>query len=188
MDSVVTIGGREYQINANKSKKQGCFIEILRAIDSNLTAMLSYHCKVFVVQFVVHCRDYEAKNRGMSNLMRVIKKRLARKYGCLRVAGGWVRETGAGGGGVQHYHVAVFLDGSRVRWNLGVQVLVNEILEARGYSRPSFRRSHMVRRSDEESIQGAFYHLSYLAKTRSKSNRLPATNDYSFSRLKLGKN
>ncbi len=182
MDSVVTLSGREYKINANKSKKQGCYVEILRAIESNLSAMLSYHCKVFVVQFVVHCHDYEAKNEGVSKLMAVFKKRLARKYGFARVAGGWVRETGSAG--IQHYHIAILIDGNKVRSRIGVQHLVNEILETRGYMRPSFSKSHMVFRGDEQSLQEAFYHLSYLAKTRSKWKRLPDTNDYFFGRLK----
>ena len=185
MDNTIVIDGREYTINANKSKRQGCFVEILRKIESNLMAMLSYHCKVLVVQFVVHCHDHEARNQGMSDLMRVIKKRLSRKYGGSRVAGGWARETG--GSGVQHYHVAIFLNGNNVRWNSGVQKLVNEVLETRGYPRPSFSPSHMVYREDERGIQEAFYHLSYLAKTRSKSDRLPATNDYSFSRIRPNK-
>ena len=182
MDSVVTLGGREYKINTNSSKRQGCFVEILRTIESKLTAMLSYHCKVFVVQFVVHCHGYEAKNEGVSRLMAVFKKRLARKYDCARVTGGWVREPGSTG--IQHYHIAILLDGNKVRSRIGVQHLVNEILEARGYPRPSFNKSHMVFRGDEQSVQEAFYHLSYLAKTRSKSKRLPDTNDYFFGHLK----
>src|SRR5690606_2782557 len=105
-----------------------------------------------------------------------------RKYRCRRVSGGWVRETESSR--IQHYHVAIFLNGNRVRWNTGVQALVNEILEARGYPRPSFVPSHMIKRGSEQSLFAAFYHLSYLAKTRSKSDREPATNDYSFSRIK----
>lgn len=185
MDSSIAIDGHQYSINTNKSKRQGCFVEILCRIESNLTAMLSYHCKVFVVQFVVHCREYEAKNKGISNLLRVIKKRLLRKYGSARLAGGWVRETGKSG--VQHYHLAILLDGNKVRRSMGVQNLVNEILEVRDYPRASFNKSHMLLRGNEQSIQETFYHLSYLAKTRSKSNRLPTTNDYSFSRLKASK-
>jgi hypothetical protein len=182
MDREIELNAQNYRINTNKSRGQGCFVEILHAIESNLTAMLSYHCKVFVVQFVIHCHDYERTNRGMSNLMRVFKKRLLRRYGFLRMSGGWVRETGHSG--IQHYHVALFLDGNKVRWILGVKDLITEIMTVRGYPCPSFVKSHMIHRGQQQSIREAFYHLSYLAKIRSKSERAPATNDYSFSRLK----
>jgi len=182
MDKTIKIGDQEYRINTDKSKGQGCFVEILRATESNLTAMLSYHCKVLVVQFVVHCYEYEPKNHGVSDLMRVVKKRLSSKYRRCRVAGGWVRETGKSG--IQHYHVALFIDGNKVRWNSGIQDLINEILDTRNYPRSSFSPSHMVHRDDEDGLRKAFYHLSYLAKTRSKWARLPSTNDYSFSRIR----
>lgn len=182
MDSEIELNGENYRINTNKSKGQGCFVEILRAIQSNLASMLSFHCKVYVVQFVVHCHVYEQKNSGISDLMRVFKKRLSRRYGLSRVSGGWVRETGQSG--VQHYHVVIFLDGNKVRWFRGVQNLVVEIMKVRGYPWPSFMKSHMVRRDEREGMNETFYHLSYMAKIRSKSGRSPSTNDYSFSRLK----
>lgn len=184
MSSEIELNGQAYRINTNKSKGQGCFIEILRAIHSNLASMLSFHCKVYVVQFIVHCHTHEQKNSGMSNLMRVFKKRLSRRFGLSRVMGGWVRETGESG--VQHYHVVFFLDGNKVRWFRGVQDLVTEIMKSRGYECPSFVKSHMVRRNERQDIGEAFYHLSYIAKIRSKASRSPTTNEYSFSRLKKG--
>lgn len=180
-DSDIVIDDCEYRINANRSKRQGCFVEILRKIESNLMAMLSFHCKVFVVQFVFQCHSYEERNKGVSKLMAVFKKRLSCKYKC-RVTGGWVRETGKSA--VQHYHVALILDGNKVKWHTEIQKVIIEILEARNYPRPSFSNHHMVFRNNPQSLQNAFYHLSYLAKTRSKSDRLPTTNDYSFGRLR----
>lgn len=183
MCSAVTIHGRDYLINTNASKRQGCFVEVLHAIDRNIVAMLSYHSRVFVVQFVVHLYDPEPLNTGVSNLMKVFKKRLALRYSLSRVCGGWVRETGKSG--VPHYHVALFLDGNQVRSHFGLQNLIDEILDARNYPKASFVPSHMISRRDCESLSKAFYHLSYIAKTRHKGSRPPSTNDYSFSRPKL---
>lgn len=182
MCSAVTIHGRDYLINTNASKRQGCYVEILHAIDRNIVAMLSYHSRVFVVQFVVHLFDPEPLNTGISKLMKVFKKRLAHRYSLSRVCGGWVRETGKSG--VPHYHVALFLDGNHVRSHFRLQELIAEILDARNYPRASFVTSHMIARGDIESLANAFYHLSYLAKTRDKGNRPPSTNDYSFGRPK----
>jgi len=182
LDNSIRINGRDYLINTKKSAKKGCYVEILCAIEANLSAMLSYHCKVFVVQFVIHCYHYEARNRGVSRLMAVFKKRLSCRFGKCRTSGGWVRETGESG--VQHYHIAIFLDGNKVRWSRSVQELVNEVLENRNYPIASFTKPHMVDHVNEQKLQSAFYHLSYLAKTSTKSDRLPTTNDFSFSRLK----
>ena len=182
MCNTITINGCEYPINTNASKGQGCYIEILEAIERNLTAMLSHHSRVYVAQFVVHTHDFEHLNTGMSKLMKVIKRRLKTKYKLVRIAGGWVRETGASQ--LQHYHAALFVDGNSI-WRLGgVQALVTEILEMRNYPRPSFCAPHMVTRGVRHTFEEAFMHLSYLAKTRSKGKKAPTTNDYSFSRLK----
>ena len=183
MSNTVTINGREFPINANASKQQGCYVEILAAIDRNLGAMLSYHSRVLVIQFVVHLHDPDPLNTGISRLIDVFKKRLKRKYKLARIAGGWVRETGKSG--IPHYHVALFLDGNLVRSHYGLQNLVATILDDRNYPKPRFTLSHMVARADFESLKKAFYHLSYLAKTRHKGSRPPSTNDYSFGRLKF---
>jgi len=182
MDNQIKLNGQNYRINTNRSRGQGCFLEILRAIESNLASMLSFHCKVYVVQFIVHCHVFEQTNSGISDLMRVFKKRLSRRYELLRIAGGWTRETGRSG--IQHYHVVLFLDGNKVRWFRGVQDLISEIMRMRGYPCPSFVKSHMVHRDERQGMSEAFFHLSYIAKTRSKSGRAPSTNDYSFSRLR----
>jgi hypothetical protein len=183
MSNSVTLNGREFPINADASKQQGCYVEILATIDRNLMAMLSYHSRVLVIQFVVHLHDPEPLNTGISKLMDVFKKRLKRKYKLTRIGGGWARETGKSG--IPHYHVALFLDGNLVRSHYGLQDLVAKILDDRNYPQPRFTESHMVARTDFESLKKAFYHLSYIAKTRHKGSRPPSTNDYSFGRLKV---
>lgn len=41
---------------------------------------------------------------------------------------------------------------------------------------------HNLRRADEEAIDKAVFHLSYLAKTRGKGFRPPQTKDYGWTR------
>ncbi len=183
MSNTVTLNGREFPINTNASKLQGCYVQILAAIDRNLGHMLSCHSRVLVVQFVMRLHDPAPLNTGISRLMDVFKKRLKRKYKLARVGGGWARETGKSG--IPHYHVALFLDGNLVRSHYGLQDLVAKILDDRNYPQPRFTESHMVARTDFESLKKAFYHLSYLAKTRHKGSRPPSTNDFSFGRPKV---
>lgn len=146
-----------------------------------MTAMLSHHCKIFVVQFNFNPDAVMPTNAPISKLLAVIKKRLRRKYRLLRMAAGWVRETGKSG--IQHYHFVLMLDGNKVNRQGAVTALVKEILEARGYPAPHFTSPHKVVRNDPATFAKAFHHLSYLAKSNTKGTKPKATNEYSFSRL-----
>jgi hypothetical protein len=181
LNSCFELNGFYLPINTNAKNGQGCYLAILQRVGENLVGMLSFHAKVFVMQFSFNPYHYDATNKAMSRLMNKLKQRLRTCYGCLRVAGGWVREVGTSG--VQHYHVALMLDGHKVNRQGAVIALVREMLDARGYPAPHFSKPHMVMRNDEVSFAKAFHHLSYLAKTSTKGVRPPATNDYSFSRL-----
>jgi hypothetical protein len=182
LSSSFELNGLHLPINTNAEKGQGCYLAILQRAGENLVGMLSFHSKVYVLQFGFCPYTYAANNLAMSRLMEKFKKRLVAKYKALRVAGGWVRETGASG--VQHYHVVLMLDGHKVNKRGAVLALVKAMLEARGYPAPHFTKAHMVSRGDAISLAEAFYHLSYLAKIRTKGKRPSPTNDFSFARLK----
>jgi hypothetical protein len=179
--STVELGSGQLRINANAQKGHGCFYEILAKTHENMNALLSYHCKIFVIQFSFNPYDFTPTNQPISKIMATLKKRLRRKYNLARLASGWVRETGESG--VQHYHVVLMLDGNKVNRQGSVMALVKEVLESRGYPAPHFSTPHTVKRGQTEDFSKAFYHLSYLAKVNTKGSKPKATNDYSFSRL-----
>lgn len=58
------LNGETLSINANN--KYGCFVEILEAIQQQLDAMLSYHCKVLVLRFDLHTDEYQSNNALIS--------------------------------------------------------------------------------------------------------------------------
>jgi hypothetical protein len=170
----------------NARAGDGCYVEILDSMYNNLSAMLSQYSKVLVVQFGFMCLDYSLDNRGMSNLVRVIKRRVGRRYG-KPLALCWVRSVTASG--YLHYHVALMLNGHRIRSQYSLWPLIRQILDQRNYLTPGFSEGqHLVVRDDLESARKAFQHLSYLAKVRTKGRRPHQTKDFSSTRLQRNPN
>lgn len=175
--------GSVYSINAQQ--KQGCYVEILEKMHEQLQAMQSHHSKVLVMLAIFHVNDYTETNELFSRFMRKLVKILKNGYGFKRVGYLWVREHGQGE--AQHYHLALFLDGNKVRRSNEVFDMCVNIWEGWNQPRPAFpskRSYYMLKRNDDKIYREAFYHLSYLSKTRTKEYRPKSTNDYSTSRLK----
>lgn len=184
-DGEIELNGKRLAINTNAQLKQGCFVEMLAQIHSQLSAMQSHHGKVFVFMMVFHVHDYSETNYLFSRFMGKLKKRLVQKYGFCRVGHVWTREHGKGA--AQHYHLGLFLDGSVIQYPQKIFELCAVIWEGWNQPRPIFnpkRCYYMLKRGDDQTYREAFKHLSYFAKTRTKGNRPPSTNDYSTSRIK----
>lgn len=176
--------GISYSINAKAG--QGCYLEIIERTKTQLDAMLSYHHKVFVCMFLFHLHDYTPDNQLFSKFMRKLNKWLKHHYGFKRVGYVWVRECGDRQ--AQHYHLALFLDGSLVQFPQRVFELAAEIWESWNQPRPAYppkKSYYMLNRGADASYKVALHHLSYFAKTRTKSGKGKAANDYSTSRLSV---
>ncbi len=183
-DSQLTLSDNSvYSINAQQ--KQGCYVEILEKMHEQLQAMQSHHGKVLVMLTIFHVNDYTGTNELFSRFMRKLVKRLKKSYEFKRVGYLWVREHGQAAS--QHYHLALFLDGNKVRRSNEVFELCVSIWEGWNQPRPAFpakRSYYMLKRNDGKTYRDVFYRLSYLAKTRTKEHKPKSTNDYSTSRLK----
>ena len=53
LDKVIEIDGKMLPINT-QGKGMGCYVEVLKVIDEQLMAMLSYHNKVLMVRVDIH--------------------------------------------------------------------------------------------------------------------------------------
>jgi len=182
-DSELTLSdGSVYEINSQH--KQGCYVEILEKTHEQLQAMLSHHGKVLVMLSIFHVHHFTETNELFSRFMRKLVKHLKKRYGFKRVGYLWVREHGLSD--CQHYHLALFLDGNKVRRSNEVFDMCVNIWEGWNQPRPAFppkRCYYLLNRHDVNTYQKAFYHLSYLSKTRTKEHKPKATNDYSTSRI-----
>lgn len=175
--------GKLYSINAKAG--QGCYLEIIEQTKAQLDAMLSYHRKVFVCMLIFHLHDYTADNLLFSKFMRKFNKRLKLSFKFKRIGYVWVRECGTRE--AQHYHLALFLDGSLVQFPQGVLNLAADIWEGWNQPHPAYppkKSYYMLRRGAGANFQAVLRHLSYFAKTRTKGDKGKAANDYSASRLR----
>ena len=171
-------------LQVNASKKRGCYLEILQKIHEQLCNMLSHHNRVLIVIMVFHQHEYTPDNKLFSRFIRKLRKRFCEKYQAKRLGFIWVREKDVRE--AQHYHLAVFLDGSKVQTSHSLFEMCANIWEGWNQPRPVFcpeRCYYQLKRIGIHAFKDAFYHLSYFAKTHTKGDRPSATNDYSTSRI-----
>jgi hypothetical protein len=163
------------------SKVSGIRTDILRAILKQLTIMLNHHRKVFVFRFDLHTPSYTETNEQITSFNRRLFPRIERHYKVNRISFLWVREQEKAK--QQHYHYVLILNGSKVRSPYEIQDWIKEIWEFQDGT-CQWAGFHNLNRNEEEDIQKASYHLSYLAKPRGKGYRPSQTKDFGSSRIK----
>lgn len=180
----VTLEGKELAINTNTEKKYGCYYHILKRMNQQLAAMLTYHSKVVIIRVDLHLHEYSPNNKLMSQFMQKFIKRAKRGFKVKRIGYAWVRELEKAK--AQHYHLVLMLDGNEIQTGYKVNKLCSEIWEGWGQPKTPYIQNcaHMVKRDDKETYNAAFYRMSYLAKPRGKGYRAPAANDYFTSQIK----
>ena len=183
-DKNIAIDGYEFEIN-NPANCEGSYVRILDKIYSQLIAMLSHHCKVLVCMQIYHLHDYSEDNKVFSDFVQKYKKRLKKRFGFTRIGYVWVREQGQSE--PQHYHLALFLDGNKVQCHHGIFKLAEKIWTDWGHPHPSFvpqNSYYNLNREDGRILNHVLYHLSYMAKVRTKDEKRSLTvNRYEGSRI-----
>jgi len=161
---------------------EGHYIEILDSVVSQLDAMLSFHRKVLVVRADLRSYFFCEKNTRMSKFMDRVKKKF-RRMGLKRLGYVWCREQA--GSPNQHYHLALFVNGSLFQTSHELMKVLRWHWEGYEYGSLWVPASpyHRLRRGDSKAFQQAFDRVSYLAKVATKQGRGRETNDYSASRL-----
>jgi len=181
----ITHAGKEYRINNGKGvKKYGLYTPILHKIIDQYQIALEKWRRVFVLRIELHLPHETKDNRVISLFLKRLNKQLKQKYGFKEIGCAWAREYHGEGKG-QHYHLALFLDGNKVRHSSRINEIIKASWERQfsgytlGYIKCPF---YFVNNEDIE--QKAMYRVSYLAKTRGKGERPPQTKDYQCSRMK----
>lgn len=169
---------KAWLINA---KASGVRTDILRRLLDQLTTMLYHHRKVFAFRFDLHTATYTPTNKIISEFKRRLFGRIENRYKVKRIGYCWVREQEKAK--QQHYHFVLLLDGSKVRSCYEIQEWIKEIWSFQDGT-AHWAGYHNLNRSDENGIQKAGFHISYLAKPRGKGYRPVQTKDFGSSRLK----
>lgn len=182
--SSVTRNGKEYRIN-NGGGSYALYVPILlKIIDQYQIALSKWH-RVFVLRVELHLSHETDNNRVISLFLKRLFQKLKRRYSFKDIGFVWAREYHGKGKG-QHYHLALLLDGNKIRYPSKINDIIKTSWERplSGYSLGYIKRPFYLV-NNEEVEQKAIYRLSYLAKTRGKGNRPPQTKDYQCSRMKL---
>lgn len=175
-----------YEVNAGGGMP--IFSHQMRKMIEQLEYMLTYHRKVLVLVFNLHLPTggYTADNKVIARLFSKVRYGLSKLYGMKRLGYAWCREIMRSD--VQHYHVALMLNGSKIQFP---HKLLNWLGDWwRNSSKGGFlyipkNCYYMLHRNDEMNTKAdIIYRLSYLAKVNTKQTRKGRTNDYGTSQLK----
>jgi hypothetical protein len=172
-----------YKLPVN-SKKSGCYTQILHQMAEQLIICYEKWKRVFVYRFDFHQAFYTENSKQVSDFLRRLRSWIMREYTC-QMGFVWVRELEKAT--VQHYHLVIFLDGDKIQHSAKLAARIRQMWADNTCGNrhmPTIEHPfHKVK--DSESLNKAFYRISYLAKARGKGLRPPQSKDFGCSRFKL---
>lgn len=169
-------------------KVYGCYVEPLRALERQMTAMLSYHANVLMIRIDIHVKELEGTfdNKLMTDFMYELRKGIKKAHGVKRIGYFWVREIETVKH--QHYHLLVMVDADKVNTPKGIFIECEKI-SRRTYelAKPSLPPNSYVKvkRGDSETFDRMFFRTSYLTKERGKNRKGKYANNYGSSNIAL---
>ncbi len=135
--------------------------------------------KLTAIRLELKMKQWTNDNRPISQFFQQLKYQLIKHYGQLYNGYIWVREKGKSK--AQHYHLALLLDGQKVKHSDTVYRIAKTNWSHGNLSLPENPFYHVHRdRIDEHRL--LIYRLSYLAKAETKGARPSSVKDYQISR------
>ena len=184
----ITVNKEIWSINSGYSK-QGyplpIFTKQMKGIIKQLNVITDNYSRVLVVLFDLHLESFTPDNKIISHFIKLLSTRIKKEYGFKQVGFSWCRELERAK--QQHYHMAIFLEGRKIRTPKYLYEKIQDAWWDVGGGFVHMSGYHMVNRNDWQTKADAIYHLSYQAKERGKGYRPAQTKDYALSRLKLNK-
>lgn len=179
------LNGRQWRVNAGGN----LYVDkaFMRRAFEEIDVIYQTYSQMNTILFNLHLPSGSSHptNEVISAFIRKLKSVLmAPPYNLKRFAYMWVREQEQSD--VPHYHVAIFVDESRVHHpGRLLDILKGKWKQVSNGGHFSYVKDcfHIVNRGDEGALGEVVYRVSYLGKLRSKGKRLSQTNDYSMSRL-----
>ena len=107
----IEINGETLKVNAGI--KKGIYKEIIKRFVSQLDITFSIHKRLLVHRIDLHTNFFTPDNKIISKFMNRLKQFLKRNYGLDKIGYIWVREQERSK--KQHYHLALLLDGNKIR-------------------------------------------------------------------------
>jgi len=163
--------------------KQGTYVEILNKMIEQLDACIFIHKRVLVHRFDLHPTYYTPTNILMSKFIDRLKKWIKRNYRIKKIGYIWVREQERSK--QQHYHLAIFLDGSKIQHPKKLNSQIKEMWTALGHMPVVQNPFYFIDKNDTEKRLEVIKRISYLAKVRGKGCRDEQAKDYQTSRIRV---
>lgn len=171
--------GRYWRIN---NRYQGVFTPMLKRIIEQIVVMFSHDTKLFVARFDLHQSNATSSSKHVSELLKSLKAELADSHGLKYMGYAWCREESDTI--KQHYHLALLLEGHKIRSPHNLHATVRDLWLSAGGSSVHRGNYHNIHRDNEEGLGDIIYHLSYLAKKAGKVSLPSQFKAFSASRLK----
>jgi len=173
--------GVEYKVNG---KGSGIYKEAMTSIIQELLAANAIHKRLLVVRFDLHSHSFGKDSAEISAFIEQIKLWIKRHYQTSDIGHVWARELETAK--AQHYHLALFIDGNKIRHPKKLLRYIREAWENKHPDHSAIPiKSPYYFIDNDDVLHDAIYRLSYLAKVRGKGYRPDQAKDYSTSRLKI---
>ena len=164
-----------------QTKPNGWMPKVMKALGERFCDVLEQHSQVLIVRFDLHVPQYTEDNAQISEFMAKLNHWIKTRYkGVNKVRYVWVREHEKAK--QQHYHVALMLNGNKIRNPYYIHEKGKEIWSFLRGTSYHISKHHHFHRDDHDSICKAFYHISYLAKARGKGYKPHHTKNYGANR------
>ena len=174
---------RDERLEICNSAKYGVYRETIFSFIEQLDLAITIHRRLFVLRLDFHMSKYTNDNFIFSKFMKNIKQTFDRHYDIQNIGYQWVREQH--NSDKQHYHLTLMLDGDKIQFPSKLNTIIREKWLPYGSMYIPKNCFYYISQDNlYETRIRVIYRGSYLAKTKSKSDRPKQTKDYYCSRLK----
>ncbi len=188
--------GKDYPINTKVAS--GCYTQPLREIIQRIVEAVARYRRVLFVRLDLSMGEEAATSERLSAFLKLASRYVRREYQT-RLEYVWCRELETAKH--QHYHLALFIDGDKLRHPARLYEELTKIWQ-RQWEPPSIPENddpmandHNSKKgrlsmpkngylmTDDHNITEAVKRVSYLAKERGKGYRPDGARDFGYSRL-----
>ena len=178
----IEINDELHKVNAGA--KKGIYKEIIARFIDQLDIAFKVHKRLLVHRVDLHLNKFSSDNKVISTFVNRLKQWLKRNYGLDKIGYIWVREQDRSD--KQHYHLALLLDGDKIRHPKRLNEQIKEMWLPLGHVPVTLNPYFTIdKHNHNETRAEIIERVSYLAKVRGKRIRDKQTKDYQTSRLKI---
>jgi len=175
---VYSYQGIEHQINTTPSS--GCYTKPLSEMIRRIVGAVERYKRALFIRLDLSMGDYEDTNESLSAFLKQASRYVRREHGT-RLEYVWAREQEEEAKR-QHYHLALLIDGDRIRHPARLYEELSEKWARKG-GRLSIPESPYLM-TGSHNIAEAVYRVSYLAKERGKGCRPDGVRDFGYSMIR----